>query len=315
MNYEVNQKAREALNRLASLPGMQNVKQQVEQMVSFARISKLRERQGLKSKSQTNHMLFTGNPGTGKTTAARLIGEAFAAIGLLKTSGDNIPFVEIHHADVTHPHVGQAERTIKNKFKEARGGVMFIDEAYAFIDGTSDHRSDDKVVAAIVQLMEDMRDEIVVIAAGYPGDMEDFLKSNPGLPSRFASTIHFPDYSVPDLVLIAQQMITEQDFQATPDYLEALASVLWIEKSRPFFGNARTVRNHIERSIRRQAVRIANIPRPTREDLFQLKSVDLVHSVSDVKRTEKEVLKKLITDTQQRLLELEIREITQNTRS
>ncbi|RNB94419.1 AAA family ATPase [Brevibacillus parabrevis] len=204
-------RAREALERLGALPGMFAVKNQVEQMIQFAKISKLRERQGLKTTPQSNHMVFKGNPGTGKTTAARLIGEAFAALGMLKTSHDEPPFVEIHHADVTHPHVGQAERTIKDKFKEAKGGVLFIDEAYAFVAGESSHKTGDKVIAAIVQLMEDMRDEIVVIAAGYPEDMAEFLNENPGLRSRFPTTIHFADYEVSDLIQIAAFFCSERE--------------------------------------------------------------------------------------------------------
>lgn len=308
MAYQINQKARNALKRLAELPGMHQVKEQVEQMVQLARVAKLREQHGLKMSPQSLHMLFTGNPGTGKTTAARLIGEAFAAIGLLKSNRDSIPFIEIHHSDITHPHVGQAERTIKSKFDAARGGVLFIDEAYAFIGVESSHNSGDKVIAAIVQLMEDMRDQILVIAAGYPKDMMEFINSNPGLRSRFSNTTHFPDYSVSELVQIGQKMAAEQDFQVAPDYIEALSSVLWVEKSKKHFGNARTVRNHLERSIRQQAVRMGRLSNVRRNDLTSLIAADLVHSASGLAATEKEALKKIIDEAQTRLSKLEIQE-------
>jgi stage V sporulation protein K len=295
------------------MPGMTDVKDQVKQIIQFSRISAMRKKQGLKCQAQTNHMIFTGNPGTGKTTAARLIGEAFAQIGLLnrrsRNSDDELPFVEIHHADVIHPHVGQAERTIKEKFKQAKGGVIFIDEAYAFVDGESSHRTDDKVIATIVQLMEDMRNEIMVIAAGYPEDMESFLDSNPGLRSRFPNRVHFPDYAVPDLILIAQQLLADQEFTATPDYLDALTSVLWIERAKPHFGNARTVRNHVERSIRRQAMRLSQVPDPTRQDLTSLQGCDLVHDAQAVRVTEKEILARTIQEAQRRLMELDLKEI------
>ncbi|QMV44450.1 AAA family ATPase [Cohnella cholangitidis] len=307
---EINLKASRALDQLGRMPGMHAVKQQVEQMIQFARIAKLREQQRLKTKPQSNHMVFTGNPGTGKTTAARLIGEAFSAIGLLKNNGDNVPFVEVHHSKITDARVGQTEKNVINRFREARGGVLFIDEAYSFI-GESDHRHDDKVVAAMVQCMEDMRDEVVVIAAGYSKEMTEFLSFNPGLSSRFPTTIHFPDYTVPDLIQIGQQMIVEQDFKASPDYLESLKSVLWIEKAKPNFGNARVVRNHIERSIRRQAVRLSQMPAPSRDDLITLRGPDIVHSLPAVQEAEKEALHLTIQDAQRRLLEIDLREILQ----
>lgn len=308
MDVFINEKARDALNRLAAMPGMAEVKGQVEQMVQYRRIAELRKRNSLKTRPQSNHMVFTGNPGTGKTTAARLIGEAFAEIGLLRRQGDKVPFVEVNHSMITHPHVGEGERRMAAKFSEAEGGVLFIDEAYAFI-GKADHRSDEKVIAAMVQYIEDMRDEVVVIAAGYPKNMAEFLSFNPGLASRFPTTIHFPDYSVPDLVRIAQQMLLDQEYQAAPDYLDALASVMWIEKSQPNFGNARTVRNHIERSIRRQSIRVSQIPQPSRKDLATLIGTDLVHSPGDVKQAEREALNQIIREAQGRLFELDLQAI------
>lgn len=308
MDYVINEKAQAALNRLTSMPGMAAVKDQVEQMVQYSRIAALRKQNKLKSQPQSNHMVFTGNPGTGKTTAARLIGEAFAEIGLLKRSGSTVPFVEISNSNVAHPHVGQSEKIIGDKFKQAKGGVLFIDEAYSLI-GHAAHNSDMKKIAAIVQYMEDMRDEVVVIAAGYPKDMVKFLNFNTGLASRFPTTIHFPDYNVQELVQIAQQMLQEQEYVAAPDYLDALASVLWIEKGRPNFGNARTVRNHVERSIRKQSVRVSRLAQPSRKDLATLTAQDLVHSVGDVRSAEKEALLSTISAAQSRLMQLDLMEI------
>lgn len=308
MDFVINEKARDALNRLAAMPGMAEVKDQIEQMIQYRRIAELRKQNRLKTRPQSNHMVFTGNPGTGKTTAARLIGKAFIEIGLLKRSKEEVPFVEVNQSMIAAPHVGESERAINAKFKEARGGVLFIDEAYSFI-GKSDHRTDAKVIAAMVQLIEDMRDEIVVIAAGYPKNMAEFLSFNPGLASRFPTTIHFPDYDVPELIRIAQQMLQEQEYQPAPDYLEALASALWIEKSRPGFGNARTVRNHVERSIRRQAIRVSQLPQPSRKDLATLTAQDLVVSPQGLAGSEREALNKIIRDAQGRLLELDLKAI------
>ncbi|MBA9088796.1 stage V sporulation protein K [Fontibacillus solani] len=308
MDVVINEKARDALNRLSAMPGMVQVKDQVEQMVQYHRIAELRKQNRLKTRPQSNHMVFTGNPGTGKTTAARLIGEAFAEIGLLGRQGGDVPFVEISQGSITEAHVGASEKKVTSKFKEARGGVLFIDEAYAFI-GNAAHRHDQKVVATMVQAIEDMREEIVVIAAGYPKDMAEFLAFNPGLASRFPNTIHFPDYGVPDLVRIAQQMLLDQEYQAAPDYLEVLASVMWIEKSQPNFGNARTVRNHVERSIRRQSIRVSKMKQPSRKDLATLIGVDLVHSPTDVAHTEREALNRVIQEANGRLFELDLRAI------
>ncbi|WP_068786637.1 AAA family ATPase [Paenibacillus phocaensis] len=308
MEYSINERARDALSRLAAMPGMAQVKEQVEQMVQYRRIAELRKQNRLKAQPQTNHMVFLGNPGTGKTTAARLIGEAFAEIGLLKRQNGSVPFVEISHGTITDSLVGASEKKVASKFKEARGGVLFIDEAYAFI-GKAEHRHDDKVIATMVQLIEDMRDEIVVIAAGYPKNMAEFLSFNPGLASRFPTTIHFPDYDVPDLIRIAHQMLLEQEYQPSSDYLEALASVLWIEKSRPDFGNARTVRNHVERSIRRQAIRVSKMQQPSRKDLASLTAQDLVASPHGLADSEREALIKIIREAQSRLLKLDLNAI------
>lgn len=303
----------EALNQLGALPGMANVKEQVAQIIQFKKISKLRSQNGLKASSQSLHMVFTGSPGTGKTTAARLIGEAFASLGILKghrnSENDSLPFVEVHHADVTSPLVGEAEKNIKKKFKKARGGVLFIDEAYAFLDGGSTHKTDDKVVTAILQLMEDMRDEVMVIIAGYPEETEQFLDSNPGLRSRFANTIHFPDYSVPDLIHIAQTMLKELEYKADPDFLEILANQLWVEKDEKGFGNARTVRNILEQSIRRHSVRVAEIFSPSVDDLTLLKGVD-IQTGSTKMLTEKDLLLKALNQIKQKLLVYEIKELS-----
>lgn len=301
-----------ALQQLGVLPGMLEIKKQVEQIIQFHRVSKLRAQKGLKTQKQSLHMVFTGSPGTGKTTAARLVGEAFAVMGILKSpqkGNSKIPFIEIHHADVTSKFVGDAEKAIKKKFNEAKGGVVFIDEAYAFIDGESAHKSDDKVVAAIVQLMEDLREEVMVIAAGYSAEMGKFLDSNPGLRSRFSNTVHFPDYSVPDMIRIAQTMLSDRDYRPDHEFLDLLAKRLWSEKDKNGFGNARTVRNILEQSIRMQSVRVSQIPSPTREDLSFLTKLDIQIPEQEI-LSEKEILQKAMQQIQGRLFELELKELT-----
>jgi stage V sporulation protein K len=301
-----------ALQQLGALPGMFNIKLQVEQIIQFQRVSKLRLQKGLKTVPQSLHMVFTGSPGTGKSTAARLVGEAFATMGVLKSkdsSNEDIPFVEIHQADITGSLVGEAEKNIMKKFKQARGGVLFIDEAYALLEGkNSSHKTGEKVIATIVQLMEDMREEVMVIAAGYTKEMEKFLDFNPGLRSRFANTVDFPDYSVPDMILIAQTMLKEREYRANQEFLSILANQLWLEKDKKGFGNARTVRNILEQSIRLHSVRVAQMPSPSREDLMILTSTDIQTNGQKL-LGEKEILLRALNQIQSRLLEYELQEI------
>lgn len=307
----------EALQQLGTLPGMLNIKLQVEQIIQFHRISKLRKQKGLKVVPQSLHMIFSGSPGTGKTTAARLVGEAFASMGILKSNDSDrkgVPFVEIHHADVTGSLVGEAEKNIKKKFNQARGGVLFIDEAYALLEGkNSNHKTGEKVIATIVHLMEDLRDEVMVIAAGYQKEMNKFLDFNPGLRSRFANTIEFPDYSVPDMVQIAQTMLKEREYLANQEYLSVLANQLWIEKDKKGFGNARTVRNIIEQSIRLHSVRVAQLPNPNRDDLMILTKKDIQTNGQKL-LGEKEILTRALNQIQYRLFEIDLQEIIQKSK-
>jgi len=299
----VNRKAKRALDQLGALPGMSSVKSQVEEMTQFARISKLREQNGLKAEPHSNHMVFTGNPGTGKTTAARLIGQAFAALGLLKPNTDDPPFVEVHHADVESEFVGLAEKKMKQKFQEAKGGVLFIDEVYTFL-GKSEHKTSEKVVGTIVQMLEDMRDEVVVIVAGYPSETEQFLDSNPGLRSRFSNVIHFPDYEAKELIHIAEYMCSSRDYSMTAEFRQRLHQQLKQEKLRPNFGNARTVRNLIEQAIKKQSVRVSCLSNPVRRDLVLLTGDDIQFEKKETPN-EKLVLTKTLQRIHDRLQEIE----------
>nr|WP_242066134.1 AAA family ATPase [Brevibacillus laterosporus] len=253
-------------------------------------------------------MIFLGNPGTGKTTAARLIGEAFAHMGLLNTEKEIIPFVEIHHVDITSELVGVAEKRVREKFEEARGGVLFIDEAYTFI-GTDSHKSSEKVVAVIVQMMEDMRDEVMVIAAGYPKEMEGFMNSNPGLRSRFPNKVYFQDYSIPDLLKIADFICEERDYRMSPEFTNQLSLHLLKEINQPGFGNARSVRNIVEKSIKRQAIRLSEMEDPQVNDLMFLTDQDLEEPTVANEVSEKEELLHQLKLIHERLEELELLEM------
>jgi stage V sporulation protein K len=273
----------ESLKELNSLIGLGNVKRQVEEMVANFRIAKLREEHGLKSDKQSLHMILKGSSGTGKTTVARIIGKLMAEIGALKRpkGSKEVPFIEIIHTDVTGKFVGEAEKAVAKKFEEARGGVLFLDEVYSFAGadmGTGNDEVKGNMVTTLVKLMEEMKDEVIVIGAGYSKEVDKFIAANTGLSSRFPNKILFEDYSVEENVQIAEYFCKDKDYAMTPDYIEVLKKVVQQEMTKDNFGNARTVRNIIEKSIRKQSNRIINMEDKssiTKETLITLTADDI----------------------------------------
>jgi stage V sporulation protein K len=290
---------REALEELKTLDGMETVQSKIMEALALANIYKARERHSLKNEQHALHMIFTGNAGTGKTTVARLVGKLFVGAGLLKkgnftptktdleqrghpfgsstpTPKGDVPFVEISNKDISSAFWGEDEKRTLQKFDEANGGVLFIDEAYSLIS-RSGHRSGEKVSAVIVTEMENRRDSVCVIGAGYPKEMEEFIQYNTGLASRFATVINFPNYSVPQLLKIAEGMSKDRDYKMTEEYITLLAQRLEKERLLYTFGNARTVRNIIEESIRKHAKRVYEKygSSPAREILITLEKEDM----------------------------------------
>jgi stage V sporulation protein K len=290
---------KEAMKELDALDGMENVKLKIEEALALASIYKAREMHKLKNTQQALHMVFTGNAGTGKTTIARIVGKLFVGAGLLKkgdykktkTSRESayghsdssstlkdgeVPFAECSNADISSAFWGEDEKNMKKKFDEANGGVLFMDEAYSMIS-RSGHRSGEKVMAVMVQEMENRRDNVCVICAGYPNEMEEFMQYNTGLASRFATVIHFDNYDVPALLKIAETMTSERDYKMSEEYKTSLATRLEKEREHPHFGNARTVRNIIEESIRIHAKRVYDKygSSPSREILITLDKEDI----------------------------------------
>jgi stage V sporulation protein K len=289
----------EALEELKALDGMESVQSKIMEALALSNIYKARERHSLKNEQHALHMIFTGNAGTGKTTVARLVGKLFVGAGLLKkgnfqktktdleqrggspyvsssTTNNEVPFVEISNKDISSAFWGEDEKRTLQKFDEANGGVLFIDEAYSLIS-RSGHRSGEKVSAVIVTEMENRRDSVCVIGAGYPKEMEEFIQYNTGLASRFATVINFPNYSVPQLLKIAEGMSKDRDYKMTEDYKSKLAQRLEKERLLYTFGNARTVRNIIEESIRKHAKRVYEKygSSPAREILITLEKEDM----------------------------------------
>lgn len=267
-------KAQAALDRLYEMPGMEHIQVQVEEIIALKKVEKMRRAAGLKHESTSLHMAFLGNPGTGKTTVARLLGEAFVLMDMLKTDEDQVepPFVQIVQSDVISGFVGGAEQNIRKKFNEAKGGVLFIDEAYAL---NGPYEWNKNMLAAIVSCAEDMREEVLCIVAGYNDEMQEFFDANPGMRSRFPTHITFPDYEVGVLLEIAELTAKDRDYVLNGSARTALITRFEGEKKLPSFGNARTVRNVMEAAIRKHSARMVGINAPTKETLMTITGIDI----------------------------------------
>ena len=268
----------ELLAELDALVGMEPVKEDVRQVVDATRLRKLREAQGLPVSDQSLHLVFTGNPGTGKTSVARLVGRLYKALGLLSRG----QFVETDRAGLVAEWMGQTAPKVRRVVQGALGGVLFIDEAYALTKGRQDRDEfGAEAVDTLLKLMEDYRDDLVVIVAGYTGEMETFLQSNPGLASRFRKRIRFPDYTPEELNRILRAFAAAAEYEITEAAAEKSLRLFreQYEARDASFGNARLARNLFESAVNRLASRVArSFPSGTavqREDLVQILPDDL----------------------------------------
>lgn len=260
------------VGELQGLVGLAQVKQHVREIQAFVEIQIKRGKAGLASEPTGLHMIFSGNPGTGKTTVARLLGRLFKEMGVLPKGH----MVEVERADLVGEYIGHTAQRTREVVKRALGGILFIDEAYSLARG-GERDFGKESIDHLVRAMEEHRGELILILAGYPDEMDWFLRQNPGLRSRFALTIHFPDYTVDELMAIAEMMWQKRDYQLTPDARAALRQVLrgrgWLTQGNQ--GNARAIRNLVERSLRCQALRLVGKPDPTREELMAITRADV----------------------------------------
>lgn len=262
----------QVMAELESLVGLHRVKQAVRELRAYVEIRQRRAAVGLACEPLVLHMAFKGNPGTGKTTVARLVGRMLKALGVLPKGHT----VEVERADLVGEFVGHTAQRTREQIRKAVGGVLFVDEAYSLARG-GEKDFGREAVDALVKAMEDHRHELVVIVAGYHQEMELFLNLNPGLRSRIPFIIDFPDYTTEELLAIATEMLRVREYRLTPEARERLASALLYHRLAGWhpFGNARLVRNLLEAAIRRQAVRLQRAGAYSREDLMLLRTEDI----------------------------------------
>ncbi|WP_433336781.1 AAA family ATPase [Spirillospora sp. CA-294931] len=247
------------LSEIERLIGLDSIKQEVGRLVAEQRAEQLRRAAGIPLGAPTRHMVFTGNPGTAKTTIARLIAAVYTQLGLL-SSGH---LVEVTRADLVAEYIGQTAHKVRAAVDRALGGVLFIDEAYSLTGAGGDHRDfGHEAVAELLTLMEQHRADLVVIVAGYDAEMERFLGSNPGIASRFPKVLRFPDYSDDELVAVFEHMAAEAGFVPGDGVLAALRRRLAAEPRGASFGNARLIRNLLDAAISRQAQRLTEKDAP-----------------------------------------------------
>lgn len=263
----------ELLEQLEALVGLDEVKKEVKSMINLVKVRRLRQENGLPVPPMSLHMVFMGNPGTGKTTVARLIGGLYAAIGALPKG----QLVEVDRSGLVAGFVGQTALKTKEVIDSAMGGVLFIDEAYALAEG-GENDFGGEAIDTILKAMEDHREELVVIAAGYTGPMEKFLHANPGLESRFNKYIFFPDYKGEELYAIFRSQVERGGYRLAEDAEEFAREYfdrLYARRDENF-GNGRDVRNQFEDMILRHANRVAAMEAPDKEALMLLKKEDFL---------------------------------------
>lgn len=264
----------ELLEELNSLVGLDIVKGKVNDLIAYQKVQKLRRENNLHSSKNTLHLAFTGNPGTGKTTVARIVGRIYKEIGLLSKGH----FVEVSRTDLIAGYQGQTALKVKSVIEKAKGGVLFIDEAYSITENENSDSYGKECLTELTKALEDYRDDLVVIVAGYTEPMNKFFQSNPGLKSRFNTFIEFGDYDSEELDAILLSMCQNNDYSMDEEAKKLVHSYFekQISMKDENFANGRLVRNIYDDLVMNHARRLVNVANPGRDDLATIKVVDVL---------------------------------------
>lgn len=263
------------LDELNQLTGMESVKVEINNLINLLKICRIRQEKGLKLPPTTNHLIFLGNPGTGKTTVARILSKIYHGLGILSKGH----LVEVDRSGLVAGYMGQTSEKVMEVVERAKGGILFIDEAYALASGKQEGDFGKEAIDILNKAMEDYRDDLIVIAAGYHDEMQDFLDANPGLRSRFNRTIEFPNYNADELVTIMINRAAKLDYEFSDDAIKFVKEKFENVLSCPpeNFGNARSVRNYLDRAINNQANRLVNEANFKEDELMLIKLCDVEH--------------------------------------
>jgi probable Rubsico expression protein CbbX len=258
------------------LVGLVPVKSRIREIAALLLIDKLRKSLGITSGSPGLHMSFTGSPGTGKTTVGLKMAEILYQLGYIKKGH----LLTVTRDDLVGQYIGHTAPKTKEVLKKAMGGVLFIDEAYYLYKPDNERDYGSEAIEILLQVMENQRDELVVVLAGYKVPMDKFYESNPGLSSRIANHIDFPDYSTSELIKIAKLMLEDQQYQLTPEAEIAFTQYIDRRREKPLFANARSIKNALDRARMRQANRIFESRGKvlTKKELVNLEAQDILQS-------------------------------------
>lgn len=263
-------------NLEADLVGLKPVKARIREIAALLLIDRLRKTLGMEAGNPGLHMSFTGSPGTGKTLVALKMADILYKLGYIRKGH----LLEVTRDDLVGQYIGHTAPKTKEVLKKAMGGVLFIDEAYYLYKPDNERDYGSEAIEILLQVMENQRDELVLVLAGYKEPMDSFYASNPGLSSRIANHIDFPDYSVSELLKISKLMLQDQQYLLTNEAEEALTSYLEKRKEKPLFANARSLRNALDRARMRQANRIFDSRGQilTKKELVNLEASDILKS-------------------------------------